>query len=487
VPTDTSVAFIVTEAQMGPVDGPTRLISLDQFTATYGQRIPGTYGYDSVDAAFHDGVSAAYVQRLVQGAVAATGDAIAITGGVTATLDAANPGAWGNNAALDLVTAPGGLTLTERTRGLTYAEPEPYAAGYIATVSLAGKAVQTSVPLATVSDLVAFLAAGRYLRLTADNPTAALAVEGSVALAGGSDGTLPVADGSLVADALALIPPELGPGQVTAPGRTDVESHVALLTHAAGTQTAGVNRVAFLDGGPTDDKPTLEGRAQALRGALEDRYGSLWAPWAVIPGLAPGTTRTVPWSAIQAGLCARVDAGGNPNQAAAGPWGESRYALDLTATYTKTEMEDLLYAGVNTARRVYGRIEAYGFRTLVDPAGPRQEWRELNHARLNMAIVAQSDAVGEDLTFAQLDGRGHTVAKFNGRLAAMLKTFYEADALFGEDVTEAFIVNTGPSVNTPEVAADGRMKAVLAVRMSPHAELVQIEIVKYPITVALAG
>jgi phage tail sheath protein FI len=231
----------------------------------------------------------------------------------------------------------------------------------------------------------------------------------------------------------------------------------------------------------------LTTKAQALRGSLQDRYGGLFGPWATIPGLAPGTSRVVPWSAIQAGICARNDALGNPNQAGAGGFGESRYATGLTQTFTGAQREALLLAGCNTARSVYGTIEGYGFRTLVDPSGTRAQWLQLNHARLNMAIVAKSAAVGEMVVFSQIDGRGHTLAKFNGYLAAMLKGLYDDDALFGLEPSEAFQVNTGPAVNPPAALAEGTMKAVLSVRMSPHAELVQIEIVKVPITVALAA
>jgi hypothetical protein len=73
----------------------------------------------------------------------------------------------------------------------------------------------------------------------------------------------------------------------------------------------------------------------------------------------------------------------------------------------------------------------------------------------------------------------------------MLTQFYNDGALFAEpgtdDPTTAFEVNVGPAVNTPVTMADGRLCAVLSVRMSPHAELVQIQIVKYAITVALAA
>jgi hypothetical protein len=87
--------------------------------------------------------------------------------------------------------------------------------------------------------------------------------------------------------------------------------------------------------------------------------------------------------------------------------------------------------------------------------------------------------------FAQLDGRGHTIAAFGGRMGAVCLTYYTVDALFGDDPSEAYIVNVGPDVNPPEQLADGILRAVLSVRMSPHAELVRIEIVKNPITVPL--
>jgi hypothetical protein len=483
-PTDTSVAFVLAEAQMGPTDAPVRVTSLDEFTSTYGARLAGTYGYDALDTAFHSGVTSLYFMRIEDGGTPATADASAIAPGTTA--DAASAGTWANSLELDVGAAPAMLSAKAqkaRPEALTF--PEGQAAGdMIAVVKLNGAAVQTSPTVSTVAELAAFLATGDYLTLSGpDGPLTAASVD----LAGGTDGVVPVDEVSALQAGLDALSADYGPGQVLAPGRNDSDSHGALLAHCAGTSMAGVNRVALLDSARDDDPTALASRAALLRGSLQDRYGSLWGPWAVIPGLAPGTSRVVPWSAVQAGLCAAVDGAGNPNQAAAGPWGVASYVNDLTQVYSPDDCETLLYAGVNTARIVYGQVEAYAFRTLVDPAGPRAEWREFNHARLNMAIVAQAKAIGERFVFSQLDGRGHTIARFNGQLAGMLAVFYGDDALFGDDATQAFEVNTGPAVNTPESLADGVLAAVLSVRMSPHAELVQIPIVKVPITVALAA
>ena len=307
VPTDTSVGFIVSEAYMGPIDAPTRITSLDEFTDTYGDAIPGCWGYNSVDTFFHEGGTSLYFQRLADStAAAATKTASTIiTGG--GTVDAANPGAWGNTAVLDVVPTPGteappangddgnGTQTQEVSDLLTFAvDTGPT---FMATVTVNGRVQQTSKPLVSGQDLADFLATGGYLRLNGFT-AANLVKAGQVVLAGGADGALPVTDNAQLVTALAAIPPELGPGQLLAPGRTAYLDQAAVLASAAET-----NRVALLDAaGPTDDANTCASASLALRGADQDRYGSMWAPWAVIPGTTSGTTRQVPWSAVQAGL-----------------------------------------------------------------------------------------------------------------------------------------------------------------------------------------
>ena len=496
VPTDTSVAFIAGESQRGDVTAPTLLHSLDEFSSAYGDRVVASQlAYDSVDAYFHEGGNSCYFMRVADGGVAATVASTAICAGTTAT--AQNPGTWGNQLSLAVTTAPTMMLLDEeqesggksskkgkdaeddedpRSELLDF--PEQQAAGFIAIVSYKGSAVQTSATLATNADLQAFLLKSPWLQVTGGTLTTALAV-GTVTLTGGTDPTTP-ATGAALVTALAAIPATLGPGQVLAPGRSANADQAAVLAHAAAT-----NRYALLDGALSANVQSLQSAAALLRGSVQDRYGMLWGPWAVIPGVAPGTTRMVPWSAVQAGLIARNDLAGNPNQAAAGPWGQTQWVIGLAQAFTTADMQAALYSGVCTARSVYGTIEAYAFRSLSDPAGPNQAWVQANHGRLAMAIVAEGEATGEAFVFSQIDGRGLDIAAFGGALAGDLIRFYNAGALYGDDPTEAFVVNVGSSVNTIAKLADGILSAVVSVRMSPHAELVQITIVKTPITVSL--
>lgn len=283
-----------------------------------------------------------------------------------------------------------------------------------------------------------------------------------------------------VVSALARLTAQLGPGQVSAPGLTTTTVHQAILDHIAAT-----NRVALLEAA-AGDATALAAAAAPLQVHDAARYASLWAPVATIPGVASSTTREVGWASIEAGIIARNDIAYSPNVPSAGSLGISLYALDLSDLYTDAEYETLNDGGVDMARNVYGAIEAYGYRTLVDP-DVTPLWWNFGHARLHMAIVAQANAIAERYVFKQMDGRGVLIADFGGELSGMLVPFYEAGSLYGTTAQEAFSVNVGAQVNTPETIANGELHAVISLRMSPFAELVVIEIVKVATTEALAA
>lgn len=277
--------------------------------------------------------------------------------------------------------------------------------------------------------------------------------------------------------ALALFTKALGPGQVLAPGRTTDAQYEALADHAEAN-----NRIALLDGADTATAATL---TTAAAGIDDSRRAALFAPWYTAPGVAGGSERTIPPSAVMAGLIARSDAvNGNPNLAVAGVNGEARYATGVTQTWLDADRETLNEAGVNVGRNIRGVIQNYGYRTLANPSTD-EHWVQLSKARTHMAIIARGDAIAERYVFSQIDGKGLKASEFEGELAGMLLEYYSLGALYGDTPEEAFDVNTGPQVNTPERIADGELRAVLAVRTSPFAELVTLEVVAVPATEAI--
>jgi uncharacterized protein len=266
------------------------------------------------------------------------------------------------------------------------------------------------------------------------------------------------------------------------PGATTAEVHAALCAHADAN-----NRVAFLDLPDTDTVATLKTSATAVRQlGVQARKAALFAPWAKIGGLVAGTTRTVPYSAVQAGLCARLDAlTGNPNEPAAGENGRPEVVVDLTYDFTsKDDREALNDAGVNVARKVAGEVRTYGYRTAASKDAHPLHW-QLGNVRLDMAVVARAEAIAERYVFRQIDGKGVQAAAYGGELAGMLAGFYRVGALFGDTPDDAYRVDTSSAVNTPESIADGRLRAVLAIRRSPMAERAEVEVVKTAVTDAV--
>jgi hypothetical protein len=174
--------------------------------------------------------------------------------------------------------------------------------------------------------------------------------------------------------------------------------------------------------------------------------------------------------------------GHTANEPAAGDNGVLRTALDLTQVYSDGDRQDLNAAGINVVRAVFGPIKVYGWRTTANPTtDPR--WVNLGNSLMHRQIVALGAAVGEGFVFRQIDGQGHLLSEFNGALVgSVCLPMFLAGALYGATPQDAFKVDTGDSVNTPDTIANNELHAVISVKMSPFAEEVDIEIVKYLVT-----
>jgi len=273
-----------------------------------------------------------------------------------------------------------------------------------------------------------------------------------------------------------------GPGQVWCPGNVDPTLNTYLLQHALNT-----NRCALIEPAAASTAAQLTTYAAVYKTNPGVQRSALFAPLGIFPGVTPGTTRPIGWTAVVAGQCAYNDGHGiNPDTPAAGVNGISDYAVDVELRYLDSEYTSLSQNGVNTAQYRWGALETFGWRTLADPV-TIPDWWSFGFSRLRMAIEADAGAVAETYVFSQLDGRGHTIADFGNDLRAVLAPYYDSGALYGSTPEEAFQVNVGPAVNTPATIANGELHAVLMVRMSPFAEYVVIEIAKVSTTQAIAA
>lgn len=460
-PTDTTVQFATGLADKGPLEA--RLItSMADFERIFGLRQSYSILYDALEDSFREGVGSIYVSRVV-GPASTIGsknlnDNVAA---ISLVVKAIGPGAYSTGIKVGVVAGVGGGTYQ------------------IKVTDAADVLLEQSPDLIDQQAAVNWAQQSQYIRITVGASALNPVVVATGALSAGTDDRANITEADWTT-ALGRFSADLGPGQVTAPGRSTDAAHTNLLAHAIAN-----GRVAILDPPNSNDTAVLKTSVVSAR-VGNQRFGGTWGPWQVVPGIVPGTFRTVPPSSLICGLISRNEAQFGPNSPSAGDAGISRFAIDLSQpAWTDPQREDLSNNGFNVILRRRGAIVVYGWRSLVDPVADPY-WVDFGNARLYTAIAAEANLIAEQFLFDQIDGQGHTISAFGGALAGMLLGFYALGALYGATPADAFAVDVGPQVNTPLRLQNNELHAVLNVRMSPMAELVAIEIVKTPVAQAVS-
>jgi len=463
----TSAGFIAGFTERGNTDGYHFCISPTDAENKLGGRLVGDPEvFDCIDAAFNEGASVVYVTRVTgDNPVAAKKDFADADEApkVSLTFTAREVGEYGNRIKVQVATA-GGKTKV--------------------TVSFDEEVVEATPEFETQDAVVAWVNENSNWITAAKGPSAKLPKSQTLALAGG-DAKTGTADGGNLVEALNRLVKDLGPGQVSAPNFRDEEGHLALLATSILN-----NRRALLDDEKEATKDELVENATPLQAAPGKgaRRGAYMAQWAIIPGLTQGTTRQVPYSGVQMGIIARSEAeGNNPNKPAAGrKRGKARWALGLVNTWTQEEIAELDDAGVTCAILAGGVPCTFGDRTLIDQDEESRDWRSFAASRLVMAVSELTRQVLMGFEFEQIDGRGLVFSDLAGQISGRAcMPFYREDALYGALPEEAFAINTGPAVNTPQSIEQEEIKAQVALRISPKGGLLKAEIVNVPISESL--
>ena len=422
--------------------------------------------FDALDVYFREGGGTAYISRVL-GASGNASATLALAPSAALTFTAQYSGVGGNN-----------IFIACTNNSTTYTITLQDANGNVLATSPALSTLAAGVSWAATTGLVTAVSSGSTLPSTAS----------ATQMTGGSNGTTPTL--TQWTTAINSFGSALGPGQILAPGQTNTALSgiwSALTTHASAN-----NRYAICDETDGASVATIQSdiTTAALSTALEN-YGECWAGNLVIPGVVPGTTRSVPPSPVIAACCARADATGNPNIATAGVNMALNYATvaativsGSNSTYSLADAGTLAASGVNTFQLRNGLMEPYGLTSLLPPASDAIYW-QANHGRLRMALVWRMQVVAEPYVFSQVDGQGATVAAFTSSIQNELLTFFKASALYGVNPSDAFSVNTGPAINTPALLAAGQLTAQTTVRLSPDVQLVLITQNAVPITQAI--
>jgi phage tail sheath protein FI len=459
-PTDTGVWFISGLTEKGSTTEAILVTSLTEAEEKLGPRVSYGSVYDALDVFFREGGSRAYVSRVV-GPTPVTAFVMLNDSGAAPTLrvEAKSPGEWGNALNVQVIagTVGGSFVL-------------------IVTHDTAGE-LDRSPDLLDKPEALNWAANSDYIKLVDQASLLDPNVVAVTSLAGGADNRAGITDTEWAAS-LTRFNRDLGPGQVSFPGRTTTIAHTALQAHALAN-----NRIAILDAPNVTSKATLLTSLGGVRG--DGKWSGMFWPWESVPGTTTGTTRTMPPSARVAGNIARSDASGSPNTPAAGANGQASFSTGLAvAQFSDADREDLNEAGLNVSIVKYGGVRTYGWRTAANP-NTEPDWINLGNSRMLMEIAARADEIGEMYIFQEIDGQGILMSKFGGSLVGMLMDYWNAGSLYGNTPDQAFFVDTGPSVNTPQTIQNLELRAVIGIKPSPFAEMITIEVVKSQVTQAI--
>jgi hypothetical protein len=453
----TDQSFMIGITERGPVGETLALHSGKQYESVYGSRVIDAVLSDSAHSFFNEGGATLYVSRYAaDGALSAEGD---LGTGLVAT--AKGPGAWGNNLTVTL-EAPGS-TLRDAAKPLG---PDDR----VVVVEESGVVKERSIVVSTTDAAIAYVNAHSSLITLgpgADNVMPA--VDTTVDLAGGDDDN--TWDGATVRELLDVFTYALGPGQVSAPGHYDTDTHLAIGEHCDSHHRCGI-----VDLPNTNDPTVLAAAVGALYGQPGCNYLLPCGSWLNYPYSTAPATIVLPYSGMQSGLIALADKKGDPSIAAAGADGISRYALGLTQEYTDADRQDLNELGVCLGKNVYGQIRTYGYRTAGGP--DEDNWLFFQESRVVMAIAHECDAAMEEYVFKTIDGRQHLLLKVNAALTGICQRYWQANALFGETAADAFRVDTGSAVNTIETIKAGEVHAQVLLKTSRLAEWIEVNLFK---------
>lgn len=453
---DTGTFFVAGLTERGPTNQAFPVNGLSELVEKSGNRVSYSPLYDTLELFFREGGGRAYIARVV-GPGATSGSLNLMDGSAAVSLVATanGPGAWSNQ--YKVAVAAGSVGGTYR----------------IQVYDTTNVLLEDSGDLVDQGSAVAWSAYSDFIRITLGASALNPAVAAATVLPAGNDDRAAVTDTQWQA-ALDRITTDLGPGQVAAPGRTTTTGMNQLIAHAEAR-----NRVALLDMPNTGTVATL------LAINVRSRFAAKFAPWVFVPGLSIGTTRTVPPCGLIAGLIARNDPTLGTNRPSAGDAGISLFATDLSQpNWNDSDRQTLNAAGVNVIRRLAG-IRVYGWRSCADPVADIN-WLPFSNARLYTDISSELDDAAESYMFAEIDGVGGSAVRgLHDTCVSVLKDHYDRGELFGAAPEEAFFVDTGPTVNTPDTIQNLELHAACYVRMAPFAEWIKIQIVKYPVTQVL--
>jgi hypothetical protein len=445
----------------GPQGKSVTVDSIAKYVAVFGDRTAATSNlYDTARMFFEEGGSELVVSRVfgpapVRGSLTLKDSADVNTVKVTA----ADPGDY--SADFTVEVANSGSTFT-------------------VIIKRGGTVITTYSALTSPADLVQRAATNPYVTVTSlgsvtaapgDNPKTLTAT----ALSAGTDNR----DAATVTDVIAALDAGTGAegGAVAAPGYPADVIGSLLADHAART-----GKIALLAMPVSATKEEAVAAAVALAADGNGAYAGIFYPSLIIPD--GGGTRTITPEGYVAAVRARAHTDTGFWQVPAGDRAETRWVIGATEQIDGPANNTLADSLVNGIVTTGSKVRLYG-------------WQSLALDRENLGMLTARDALNnltlaikevlEPFVFSTNDGKGHLRSYIDSAVTGVLDPIAKADGFYarvtpgGTVIDPGYDVRVDTSLNPLTAAAENKVVVAVGVRLSPTAQLIQVEIIKVPL------
>jgi hypothetical protein len=446
--------------EFGPVGKGVVVDSIAKFIAIFGDRTAYSSNmFDTARMYFEEGGNELVVSRVVGGA--ATKGALTLKDSAdvnTVKIEAADPGAHSTGFTVQVATNGSTFDVTLRRDGQVIATYP----GLTSPADFVQKAATN--PFVTVTSL------GSATATPGDNPKTLAAT----ALAAGSDDRAAVTTANVIAALDAGTGAE--GGAVAAPGYSVSQIGSLLLAHAAAT-----GKIALLALPATATPAEAETAAASLAADPNGAYGGIFYPHLIIPD--GGATRTISPEGYVAAVRARAHRDVGFWQAPAGDRARTRWVLG-TSTTIDTDLNDTLAdAMVNGIVTTGAKTRLYGWSSLAadrEGLGLLTARDALNNLTLSVKTVL------EPFVFDVNDSKGHLRSYIESAVVGVLDPIAKRNGFYaltvdGQDVDPGYRVSVDTSLNPITLQAENKVVVAISVRLSPIAQLIQVEIIKVPL------
>lgn len=341
--------------------------------------------------------------------------------------------------------------------------------------------LQRFINLGTVTDIVEAMSQSPYVRATdlgsaTVAPTNLPAVTVSpLPLAAGTDDRENIV-AATVAAALNAAGNVAPGGAVAAPGYPADVIGSLLLAHAAAH-----NKIALLS--MDVDATRAEAKAAALALSADEfaEYGGLFYPHMIVPD--GSRSRRISPEGYVAAVRARAHLEVGAWQVPAGERALTRWATDLVDPLDEGANSDLNDSYVSGIVKDNGRVRLYGWSSL---SPDRENLRMLTARDMLNNLSIWIKAALQPHVFDVIDGNNQTLTIIKSDVVGILSPIAEAGGLYARrsgdsEIDPGYSVSVDRAINSLDSLGRDEVNVAVAVRLSPTAQLIKVQIVKVPL------